>query len=78
MRGCGRKLYNEGLHEIDSSPNNMIIIKSRTVKLAGHVAYMEMRVIHYSFWWKKLEVKKLLRRTRYGLKDNVMVDLEDG
>jgi hypothetical protein len=55
--GGGRKLYNGELHEINSSPNNMTIITSRTVKLAGHVAYTEIRVIHSSFWWEKSEVK---------------------
>jgi hypothetical protein len=33
-----RKLHNEELHNVYSSPNIMRMIKSRRMRLAGHVA----------------------------------------
>jgi hypothetical protein len=35
-----RKLHNEELHNLCSSPNIVIIIKSRRMRLAGHVTCM--------------------------------------
>jgi hypothetical protein len=36
--GSWRKLHNDGLHELYSSPNIVGVIKSRRMKWAGHVA----------------------------------------
>jgi hypothetical protein len=36
-----RKLHNEELHNLYSSPSIIRIIKSRRMRLVGHVAYME-------------------------------------
>jgi hypothetical protein len=41
--GCCRKLHNEGLHNLYSSPSIIIIIKSRRMKWAGHVARMRAK-----------------------------------
>jgi hypothetical protein len=38
VTGDWRKLHNEGLHNLYSSPTIIRMIKSRRVKLAGHVA----------------------------------------
>jgi hypothetical protein len=35
-----RKLHNEELHNLYSSPNIIRIIKSRRMRWAGHVVYM--------------------------------------
>jgi hypothetical protein len=40
MTGGGRKLHNEELHDLYSSPNIIRIIKSRRLRWAGHVARM--------------------------------------
>jgi hypothetical protein len=37
--GC-RKLHNEGLHNLYSSPNIINMIKSRMMRCAEHVAWM--------------------------------------
>jgi hypothetical protein len=38
--GGWRKLHNEGLHSLYSSPSKMIMIKSRRMRWAVHVARM--------------------------------------
>jgi hypothetical protein len=44
VRGGWRKLHNEGLHNLYSSPSIIRMIKSRRMRWAGHVARMkEMR-----------------------------------
>jgi hypothetical protein len=39
--GDWRKLHNEELHTLHSSPNIISMIKSRMMRWAGHVARME-------------------------------------
>jgi hypothetical protein len=46
-----RKLYNEELHNLYSSPSVMRMIKSRGMRWAGHVARMG-RGMHTGFWWE--------------------------
>jgi hypothetical protein len=38
VTGEWRKLHNEELNDLYSSPNKVRVIKSRKIKLAGHVA----------------------------------------
>jgi hypothetical protein len=38
--GSWRKLHNDELHRLYSSPNIIMVIKSRRMKWAGHVARM--------------------------------------
>jgi hypothetical protein len=38
-----RKLYNEELHDLYCSPNIILVIASRRMRLAGHVACMGER-----------------------------------
>jgi hypothetical protein len=40
VTGEWRKLYNEELHDLYSSPSIIRIMKSKTVRWAGHVARM--------------------------------------
>jgi hypothetical protein len=39
--GSWRKLHNDALHDLYSSPNIVRVIKSRRMRWAGHVARME-------------------------------------
>jgi hypothetical protein len=40
VTGGWRKLHNEGLHNLYSSPNIVRVIKSRSMKWAGHVEHV--------------------------------------
>jgi hypothetical protein len=54
VTGEWRKVHNQELHNLDSSPNRpiLMVIKSRT-RYAGHAARMGTR--HTQFWWKILK-----------------------
>jgi hypothetical protein len=47
-----RGLYNEELHNLYSSSSIIIIIKSRRMRWAGHVARMEKIAVHVGYWWE--------------------------
>jgi hypothetical protein len=46
-----RRLHNEELNDLCSSPNIIRGIKSRRMSWAGHVARMGKREVHTEFWW---------------------------
>ena len=50
VRGEWRKLHNEELNVLYSSPNIVRMIKSRRMKWAGHVARMEREETYTAFW----------------------------
>jgi hypothetical protein len=50
--GGWRKLHNEELHNLYSSPSIIRMIKSRSTIWAEYVARMGRRGIHTGFWWK--------------------------
>jgi hypothetical protein len=49
--GSWRKLHNEEFHKLYNSPNIIRMIKSRSVRWAGHVARMGRRGMYIGFWW---------------------------
>jgi hypothetical protein len=48
--GSWRKLHNDELHSLHSSPNIVRVIKSRRMRWAGHVARMEREEVFTAFW----------------------------
>jgi hypothetical protein len=52
VTGEWRKLRNEELRDLYSSPSISRIIKSRRMRLAGHVARMGSRGMRIDYWWK--------------------------
>jgi hypothetical protein len=51
-RGC-RKLHNEELHNLYSSPSRIIrVIKSRRMRWAELVARIARRGMHIGYWWE--------------------------
>jgi hypothetical protein len=51
------KLHNEELNDLYSSPNIFRVIKSRRMRLAGHVERMGVGKAYAGFWWAKLKKK---------------------
>ena len=49
-----RKLHNEELNDLYSSPNFVRVIKSRGMGWAGHVARMGRVEVYKGFWWGNL------------------------
>jgi hypothetical protein len=68
--GPRRKLRNE-LRGLYSSPNIVMVIKSRRMRWAGHVARMgEGRVVYRILVWRP-EGKRPLRRSRRRWEDDI-------
>jgi hypothetical protein len=79
VTGGWRKLHNEELHNLYSSPNIIIIIKSRRMRWAGHVARMGEKRNVYRLMVGKPEGKRSLGRLRRRWIDNIkMALLEKG
>jgi hypothetical protein len=57
VTGESRKLHNEDLRDLHSSPSTIRIIKSRRMRLAGHVARMEGKINAYRLLAGKPEGK---------------------
>jgi hypothetical protein len=55
VTGEWRKLHNEELHNLDSSPSIIRMIKQGRMRMAGHVVRMRRRVISTTFG---LEIQK--------------------
>jgi hypothetical protein len=54
VTGEWRKLHNEELNGLYSLPNIVRVIKSRRMRLAGHVARMGKGEVCTGFWWGNL------------------------
>jgi hypothetical protein len=52
VTGGWRKLRNDELHNLYSSERIIRIIKSRRVRLTGHVAGLGRREKHVGYWWE--------------------------
>jgi acyl-coenzyme A synthetase/AMP-(fatty) acid ligase len=52
VTGVWRKLHNEELHNLYSSPTIIRMIKSRRMRWAGHIARMGRRGMHVGYWWR--------------------------
>ena len=64
VTGEWRKLHNEELNDLYSSPNIVWVIKSRRMRWAGHVAHMEEGRGVYKVLVRKPEGKRPLGRTK--------------
>jgi hypothetical protein len=75
--GEWRKLHNEELNDLYSLPNIMRVVKSRRMRLAGHVARVgQGRGVHRVLV-EKPEEKRPLRRPRLKWEDNIKMDCQD-
>jgi hypothetical protein len=74
--GLWRKLHNDDeLHSLYSSPNIVRVIKSRRMRLAGHVARMGEGRGFYRVLVRRPEGKRPLGRPRHRWKDNIKWNL---
>jgi hypothetical protein len=76
VTGEWRKLHNEELNDLYSSPNIVRAIKSR-LRWAGHVARMSERRGVYSVLVGKPEGKRPLGRAMRRWEDNIKMDLQE-
>ena len=75
--GEWRKLHNEELKVLYSSPNIVRVITSRTRRWAGHVARMGEGRGVYRVLVGKPEGKRPLWRPRRRWEDNIRMDLQE-
>jgi hypothetical protein len=75
--GSERKLHNDELHIMYSSPNIVRVIKSRRLRWAEHVARMGEGGGDYRILVGRPEGKRPLGRPRRKWEDNIKMDLRE-
>jgi hypothetical protein len=75
--GEWRKLHNEELHNLYSSPDIIRQVKSRRLRWAGHVARMGEERKVYKVLVGKPEEKRPLGRPKRRWEDGIRIDLGD-
>jgi len=70
-----KKLHNEELNDLYSSPSIVRVIKSRRMRWTGHVTRMGERRGAYRILVVKPEGKRPLGRTRHRWEDSIKMDL---
>jgi len=77
VTGEWKRLHNEELNDLYSSPNIVRVIKSRRMRWAGHVARMSEKSGVYRILVGKPEGKRPLGRPRRRWVDNIRMDLQE-
>jgi hypothetical protein len=77
VTGGWRKLHNEELHGLYSSPSIVRVIKERRMRWAGHVALMEEVRGAYNILFGRPEGRRPLGRPRCRREDNIKMDLRE-
>jgi hypothetical protein len=72
-----RKLHNDELHSLYSSPNIVRVIKSMSMRWAGHVACMGNGSDVYRVFVGMPEGKRLLESPRRRWEDNIKLDVRE-
>jgi hypothetical protein len=75
--GEWRRLRNEELKDLYSSPNIIRVIKSRIMRWAGHVARMGENRGAYKILVGRPEGRRPLGRPRHRWEDNIEKDLQE-
>jgi hypothetical protein len=75
VTGGWRKLHNEELHGLYSSPSIIRVIKARRMRWAGHVAHMGEVRGAYNILVGKPEGRRPLGRPRRIWEENIKMDL---
>jgi hypothetical protein len=77
VTGEWRKLRNEELNNLHSSPNIVQFIKAKIMRWAGHVARMGEKRGVYRVLVGKPERKRQLGRPRRRWEDNIKMDFQE-
>jgi len=77
VTGEWRRLHNEELNDLYSSPSIVRVIKSRRMRWAGHVAHMGEERDVYRLLLGKPEGRRPMGRTRRRWVDNIRMDLKE-
>ena len=77
VNGEWRRLHNEKLNDLYSSPNIVRVIKSRRIRWAGHVAHMGEERGAYRVFVGKPEGRRSMGRPRLRWVDNLRMDLQE-
>jgi len=77
VTGEWKKLHNEELNDLYSSPNTVRVMKSRRMRWVGHLARLGERRGLYRVLVGKPEGKRSLGRTRHRWEDNIKMDLQE-
>jgi hypothetical protein len=77
VTGGWRKLHKEELHNLYSSPSIIRMIKSRSMRWAGHVARMGEEKNAYGTLVGKPERKRSLGKPRRRWLDNIKMNLRE-
>jgi len=77
VTGEWRRLQNEELNGLYSSPIAVRVIKSRRMRWAGHVAHMGEERVVYRVLVGKSEGRRQLGRPRRRWVDNIRMDLQE-
>jgi hypothetical protein len=77
VTGEWRKLHNEKLHDLYSSPSIIRIIKAKRMRWAGHVVRMEKKTNAYRLLVGKPDGRRSLGRRRRRWLNNIKIDLVD-
>jgi hypothetical protein len=72
-----RKLHNEELNDLYSSPSIVWMIKSRRMQWTGHMAHMRDRRGIYRVLVRKPKGKRPLGRPRHSWEDYIKTDLQE-
>jgi hypothetical protein len=75
--GCFRKLNNEELYSLYSSPNIIGMIKSRSMSCGGHVACMEEERSAQNILVRKPERKRPLGRPKHTWENNMKINFKE-
>jgi len=77
VTGEWRRLHNEELNDLYSSPNIVRVIKSRRMRWAGHVACIGEERGVYRVLVGKADRRRPLGRPRRRWVDNIRMDLQE-